>query len=113
VALFGGAAEKEAIGMATDKELDRAHALDGVLGTVAAAMRAEVVLVDPDTPADVAARRLERARISGAPVVPHAHVVGVVTLRDLFAAGAPTRPRRRRRRFFAMRVSSPGTGSPS
>ncbi len=74
--------------MATGEQLDRAHALDGLLGAVAAAMRAEVLLLDPDTPADVAARRLERAGISGAPVVRHGHVVGVVTLRDLFAAGA-------------------------
>jgi CBS domain-containing protein len=72
--------------MTTDERLDRAHALDGLLGMVADAMRTEVLLVDPDTPADVAARRLEREGISGAPVVRHGHVVGVVTLRDLFAA---------------------------
>jgi CBS domain-containing protein len=75
--------------MTTDALLDTAHELDGLLGTVADAMRAEVLLVDPDTPADVAARRLEREGISGAPVVRRGHVVGVVTLRDLFAAGKP------------------------
>jgi CBS domain-containing protein len=75
--------------MTTEEGLDRARTLDGLLGTVADAMRSEVLLIDPDTPADVAARRLERAGISGAPVVGHGHVVGVVTLRDLFAAGAP------------------------
>ena len=78
--------------MTTDELLDTAHPLDGLLGTVADAMRAEVLLIDPDTPADVAARRLEREGISGAPVVRHGHVIGVVTLRDLFAAGRHHEP---------------------
>ncbi len=75
--------------MTTDEKLDRAHELDDLLGTVADAMRTEVLLVDPDTPADVAARRLEREGISSARVVRHGHVVGMVTLRDLFAVGKP------------------------
>jgi predicted transcriptional regulator len=62
--------------------------LEQALGTVADAMRADVLVLDIDTPADVAARRLERAGISGAPVARGGHVVGVVTLRDLFAAVA-------------------------
>lgn len=78
--------------MITDEALDTAHELDGLLGTVAEAMRAQVLLIDPDTPADVAARRLEREGISGAPVVRHGHVIGVVTLRDLFAAGSHHAP---------------------
>jgi CBS domain-containing protein len=49
-------------------------------------MHSEVLLLDPDTPADVAARRLERAGVSGAPVVRHGRAVGVVTLRNLFTA---------------------------
>jgi CBS domain-containing protein len=39
-----------------------------------------------DTPADVAAHRLERIGVSGAPLVGYGRVVGVVTLRDLFGA---------------------------
>lgn len=65
---------------------DEGHTLDRLLGTVADAMHADVLVLDIDTPADVAARRLEHAGISGAPVVRHGRVVGVVTLRDLFAA---------------------------
>lgn len=54
-----------------------------LLGTVGEAMTAEVVVLHTDTPADVAMRRLEHSRVSGAPVVDHGRVVGVVTLRDL------------------------------
>jgi CBS domain-containing protein len=48
-------------------------------------MTAKVLAVAADTPADVAARRLEQAAVSGAPVVDRGRVVGVVTLRDLIA----------------------------
>jgi CBS domain-containing protein len=58
--------------------------VDGLLGTVAEAMTGKVLVLLADTPADVAARRLEQAQVSGAPVVDRAgRVVGVVTLRDL------------------------------
>jgi CBS domain-containing protein len=57
--------------------------LERLLGTVGEAMTAEVVALQADTPADVATRRLERMQVSGAPVVDHGRVVGVVTLRDL------------------------------
>ena len=57
--------------------------LEGLLGTVAEAMTGEVVVLEADTPVDVAVRRLERTQVSGAPVVDHGRVVGVVTLRDL------------------------------
>lgn len=60
-------------------------ALEQLLGTVGEAMTAEVVALQADTPADVAARRLEHLQVSGAPVVDHGRVVGVVTLRDLLA----------------------------
>jgi CBS domain-containing protein len=53
------------------------------LGTVHEAMTGEVLVLTADTPADVAVRRLERAGVSGAPVVGGRRVVGVVTLRDL------------------------------
>jgi CBS domain-containing protein len=54
-----------------------------LLGTVGEAMTADVLVLHADTPADVAMRRLEHSRVSGAPVVDHGRVVGVVTLRDL------------------------------
>jgi CBS domain-containing protein len=59
--------------------------LASLLGTVEEAMTAKVLAVAADTPADVAARRLEQAVVSGAPVVDRGRVVGVVTLRDLLA----------------------------
>jgi CBS domain-containing protein len=57
--------------------------LASLLGTVEEAMTGKVLAVAADTPADVAARRLEQAAVSGAPVVDRGRVVGVVTLRDL------------------------------
>jgi CBS-domain-containing membrane protein len=63
--------------------LSGATSLESLLGTVGEAMTAEVVVLQADTPADVAVRRLERSRVSGAPVLGHGRVVGVVTLRDL------------------------------
>jgi CBS domain-containing protein len=60
-----------------------ATSLEGLLGRVAEAMTGEVVVLEADTPVDVALRRLEHTQVSGAPVVDHRRVVGVVTLRDL------------------------------
>jgi CBS domain-containing protein len=57
--------------------------LESLLGTVGEAMTAAVVAFQADTPADVAIRRLEHFQVSGAPVVDHGRVVGVVTRRDL------------------------------
>jgi CBS domain-containing protein len=62
-----------------------ASTLEGLLGTVGEAMTGEVVVLQADTPVDVALRRLEHVRVSGAPVLDHGRVVGVVTLRDLLA----------------------------
>ena len=59
--------------------------LERLLGTVEEAMTAQVVALQADTPADAATRRLEHMQVSGAPVVDHGRVVGVVTLRDLLA----------------------------
>jgi CBS domain-containing protein len=64
--------------------------LASLLGTVEEAMTAKVLAVAADTPADVAARRLEQAAVSGAPVVDRGLVVGVVTLRDLIAPALTT-----------------------
>src|SRR5512132_3747129 len=58
-------------------------ALERLLGTVEEALPAQVVALQADTPVDVALRRLEHTQVSGAPVVDHGRVVGVVTLRDL------------------------------
>jgi CBS domain-containing protein len=63
--------------------LSPATTLERLLGTVGEAMTGKVVALQADTPADVAARRLEHLQVSGAPVVEHGRVVGVVTLRDL------------------------------
>jgi CBS domain-containing protein len=49
-------------------------------------MTGKVLALAADTPADVAARRLEQAQVSGAPVVDRGRVVGVATLRDLMAS---------------------------
>jgi CBS domain-containing protein len=65
--------------------LSPATSLERLFGTVGEAMTAKVVALQADTPADVAIRRLEHLRLSGAPVVDHGWVVGVVTLRDLLA----------------------------
>jgi CBS domain-containing protein len=54
-----------------------------LLGTVGEAMTGEVIVLQADTPADIAIRRLEQTQVSGAPVLDHGRVVGVVTLRDL------------------------------
>lgn len=63
--------------------LSTATSLERLFGTVGEAMTAKVVALQGDTPADVATRRLEHLQVSGAPVVDHGRVVGVVTLRDL------------------------------
>jgi CBS domain-containing protein len=68
------------------------HELEQLLGTVAQAMTTNVLVLDADTAASVAARRLERSRVSGAPVVDHGRVIGVVTLRDLLARPLPGLP---------------------
>jgi CBS domain len=65
--------------------LSTATSLERLFGTVGEAMTAKVVALQGDTPADVATRRLEHLQVSGAPVVDHGRVVGVVTLRDLLA----------------------------
>ena len=60
-----------------------ATSLEVLFGTVGEAMTSEVLVLDADTPVDVAVRRLEHSQVSGAPVVHRGRVVGVVTLRDL------------------------------
>jgi CBS domain-containing protein len=57
--------------------------VEDILGSVGETMTAEVVLLAADAPAAPALRRLVQRAISGAPVVDHGRVVGVVTQRDL------------------------------
>jgi CBS domain-containing protein len=71
--------------MTATATLSTATSLERLFGTVGEAMTAKVVALQGDTPADVATRRLEHLQVSGAPVVDHGRVVGVVTLRDLLA----------------------------
>jgi CBS domain-containing membrane protein len=66
--------------------------MERLLGTVGEAMTSRVVALTADLPADVAVRRLERAGVSGAPVVQAGRVVGVVTVRDLLAPAATAPP---------------------
>jgi predicted transcriptional regulator len=58
-------------------------AVEQPLGSVGDTMTVEVVLLAADAPAEAALRRLVYRAISGAPVVDHGRVVGVVTQRDL------------------------------
>jgi CBS-domain-containing membrane protein len=80
------------------------------LGTVGEAMTRDVVLLEADMTAEMALRRLDQKAVSGAPVVDHGRVVGVVTRRDLlvptlldepFDAQAPGRSTR----LTGLRVS--------
>jgi CBS domain-containing protein len=65
--------------------LPGATSLEDLLGTVGEAMTPQVVSVQVDIPADIALRRLERAKVSGASVVDGGRVAGVVTVGDLLA----------------------------
>jgi predicted transcriptional regulator len=57
--------------------------LERQLGTVDAAMTRDVVLLAADMTCEMALRRLDSKAVSGAPVVDHGRVVGVITRRDL------------------------------
>ena len=57
--------------------------LERLLGTVGQAMTRDVVLLAADMTAVLALRRLDENAVSGAPVVEHGRVVGVITRRDL------------------------------
>jgi predicted transcriptional regulator len=63
--------------------VERHPSLEQSLGTVDAAMTREVVLLAADMTAESAVRRLDDQAVSGAPVVDHGRVVGVITRRDL------------------------------
>jgi CBS domain-containing protein len=74
--------------MLTQVRTDPAHSsstAERLLGDVGAAMTRTVVSISPDASLGVAARVLERAGLSGAPVVQAGTIVGVVTVSDLLA----------------------------
>ena len=48
-----------------------ATSFESLLGTVGEAMTGQVVVLEADTPVDVALRRLEHTQVSGAPVLHH------------------------------------------
>jgi CBS domain-containing protein len=71
---------------------DQDHAgLERLLGTVGEAMTTPVLVLDADTPADVAARQLAQG-VAGAAVLHRGRVVGVVRLEDVLARSLPGRP---------------------
>jgi CBS domain-containing protein len=69
--------------MTVTATLEEQTTLEGLLGTVGQAMTRDVVLLASDMTAVMALRRLEEQAVSGAPVVEHGRVVGVITRRDL------------------------------
>ena len=63
--------------------VEEATTLERQLGTIGEAMTRDVVLLAADMTAEMALRRLDQKAVSGAPVVDHGRVVGVITRRDL------------------------------
>lgn len=64
--------------------------IDGLLGSVESIMQAHTVVLRPDETLEEAARKLEKAGVSGGPVMSGGEVIGMVSLSDLFeAAGVP------------------------
>jgi CBS domain-containing protein len=69
--------------MTVTATLEEQTTLERLLGTVGQAMTRDVVLLASDMTAAMALRRLDEQAVSGAPVVEHGRVVGVITRRDL------------------------------
>lgn len=57
--------------------------LEDMFGTVGEAMTSDVLILEADTPADVALRQLQHAGVSGTTVTRAGQVAGVITVRDL------------------------------
>jgi CBS domain-containing protein len=106
--------------MTVTATLEEQPTLERLLGTVGQAMTGDVVLLAADMTAAMALRRLEAKAVSGAPVVEHGRVVGVITQRDLLvptllddADGFPAPGgARRHNRLDGLRVSDLMTGEP-
>jgi CBS domain-containing protein len=106
--------------MTVTATLEEQPTLERLLGTVGQAMTRDVVLLAADTTVAMALRRLEDKAVSGAPVVKHGRVVGVITRRDLLvptllddtdgyrALGVA----RRHHRLDGLRVSDLMSGEP-
>jgi CBS domain-containing protein len=69
--------------MTVTATVEQPTTLERQLGTVDEAMTRNAVLLTADTTAELALRRLDQRAVSGAPVVDHGRVVGVITRRDL------------------------------
>jgi predicted transcriptional regulator len=67
------------------RRVDDRKALDEMLGSVGDSMTATVTYVTPDMELGTAARLLENAGVSGAPVVEEDRVLAVVTLQDVLS----------------------------
>jgi CBS domain-containing protein len=66
-------------------EVSMREEIDGILGTVDSIMQGVIVL-RPDEPLQDAVVRLERAGVSGGPVMDRDQLVGMVSLADMFRA---------------------------
>ncbi len=67
------------------------EAIDALLGSVESIMEPETLVLRPEQSLADAAQELERAGISGGPVMRAGRVIGMVSLSDLFeAVGVPT-----------------------
>jgi CBS domain-containing protein len=100
--------------MTVTATVEEATTLERQLGTVGEAMTRDVVLLAADATARMALRRLDQKAVSGAPVVDHGRVVGVITRRDLLVptlldeGQAPGRLNR----LTGLRVSDLMSGEP-
>ena len=100
--------------------LEEQTTLERLLGTVGEAMTPDVVLLAADMPAVMALRRLDEKAVSGAPVVEHDRVVGVITRRDLLvptlldnpAGSSAVGAAWHRNRLDGLRVSDLMSGEP-
>jgi predicted transcriptional regulator len=100
--------------MTVTATVEEATTLERQLGTIGEAMTRDVVLLAADMTAEMALRRLDQKAVSGAPVVDHGRVVGVITRRDLLV---PTlldegRARGRWTRLTGLRVNDLMSGEP-
>jgi CBS domain-containing protein len=65
-------------------EISLREEIDSILGTVDTIMQRKVIVLRPGEPLQDAIRQLERAGVSGGPVMEGERVVGMVSLADMF-----------------------------